>query len=177
MGVITKATTGIMGAALLATSAAPAFADPWGREGYRHRDHDHAGAIVAGVIGLGLLAAIVSAGSSHDDRTDRDAPPPPPPPPAPPRYVQPQGQYGSAPRAPAVASENDAVDACAAATEQQAGRMASVRDIRKVKAIDNGWQVNGVLEQRQSYRDPHGAQYDFRCTVRYGAVQDVQIDN
>ncbi len=85
-----------MGAALFATAlsaAAPAEAQRWG--GYRHRDRGGdvaAGALLGGIVGLGVGAAI--AGSNRDRYYDRgyyyDAPPrvvyreryyaPPPPP-------------------------------------------------------------------------------------------------
>jgi len=183
MGAVRHITTGILGAALLATSATPALADPWGHGGgwghgeRRDHDHDHVGGIIAGVVGLGILAAIVSsASSSHDNQAQYprdDYPRNPPPPPVTQGYA---GQGYPQPTG-VIASENDAVDMCASATEQQAGRFASVRDIKKVKSSDKGWEVQGVVEQRASYRDNGSNLHDFKCTVRYGAVQGVRIDD
>jgi hypothetical protein len=177
MGAFRKLTTGVLASALLATSLTPAMADgPWGggHGGWgRHHDHDGigAGAIIAGILGIGIIAAVASSASSnHQEQYPRNSYPntPPPPPVSGNGYPQP----GSG----AVASENEAVDACAYAAEEQGGRSASVRDIKQVKANDNGWDVKGVIEQRHSYRQTSGELHNFKCTVRYGQVQSVRIE-
>jgi len=165
-----KIATGLLAASLLASSVTPAFADgPYGGYGSRHRDHDHIGpgAVIAGLLGLGIIAAIASSGSSSQPAPAQNEPHYAPPPP--PQY---QGQaYG------AVGDENGAVDACAEAAESQGGRFASVRDIKDVHATSNGWDVKGVIEQRSSYRDTSGGVHNFKCSVRNSAVQSVRIDS
>ncbi|WP_293874127.1 hypothetical protein [Sphingomonas sp. UBA978] len=95
-----KAGLGIALAATALTAAAPAEAQRWG--GYRHHRGGGdvaAGALLGGLVGLGIGAAVAS--SNRDRYYDRgyyyDAPPPPPrvvyrdryyaPPPPPPRVV------------------------------------------------------------------------------------------
>ncbi len=189
MGAFRNITTGVLASALLATSVTPAMADgPRGGfgggfgGGYGHREHhDHdgigAGAIIAGILGIGIIAAVASSASSdkHRDQYPREGYPngyPNNPPPPVSNYPYPQQQRNGA-----VASENDAVDACAVAAEEQAGRSASVRDIKQVKSNDNGWDVKGVIEERESYRSQRAELHNFKCTVRYGAVQSVRIDD
>lgn len=89
-GLLKKAGLGIALAATALTAAAPADAQRWGRYGgwhggYRHYDRGGnvaAGALLGGIVGLGLGAAI--ADSNRDRYYDRryynyyDAPPPPP---------------------------------------------------------------------------------------------------
>ncbi len=83
-GLIKKAGLGIALAATALTVAAPADAQRWG--GYRHYDRGGgdvaAGAILGGIVGLGVGAAIAS--NDRGRYYDRggyyyDAPPPPPP--------------------------------------------------------------------------------------------------
>ncbi len=177
MGAFRNITTGVVASVLLATSVTPALADG-GHGGYgggfghrEHRDHDGigAGAIIAGILGLGIVAAIASS-SSNDHPAPRSYPNDGPPPPPVSQYPNQGQRYG------AVADENGAVDACAAAAESQGGRFASVRDIKDVHANSDGWDVKGVIEQRDGYRSQHGDLRNFKCTVRYGAVQSVRID-
>ncbi|WP_343528528.1 hypothetical protein [Sphingomonas sp.] len=91
-GVIKKLGLGVALAATALTAAAPAEAQRWGRGwgGYYHRDHGGdavAGALLGGIVGLGVGAAIAS--SNQPRYVDRDyyynrgydpyyAPPPPP---------------------------------------------------------------------------------------------------
>ena len=186
MGAVRNITTGVLASALLATSMTPAMADgPYGNGGFgggwgHHERHDHdgigAGAIIAGMLGIGIIAALASSASSdkHRDQYPREGYPnnyPNNPPPVS-NYPYPQQQ-----RSGAVASENDAVDACAVAAEEQAGRSASVRDIKQVKSNENGWDVKGVIEERDSYRSQRAELHNFKCTVRYGAVQSVRIED
>jgi hypothetical protein len=78
-----KAGLGIaLGTATLAMTASPAAAQRWhGYHRYHHDGGDAAGAaIIGGIVGLGLGAAIASSDNDryYDDRYY--APPPPPPP-------------------------------------------------------------------------------------------------
>ena len=163
-----KLTTGAVAAAVLVTSATPAFAG-WGNGGYggyngydgygghHHRHHDHVdgGDVVAGVIVVGILAAILA--SSSKKKHDRDG-----------GYNAPRGN---------ITSEDAAVDACAIATEAQAGQRASVRDITQVDRNADGFEVEGVVEQRAGWRNNRDTERRrFTCSVRYGAVDHVYID-
>lgn len=175
--------------ALVATTATPAAAD-WGG-GYRHHDHDddHSGAIVAGILGIGILAAIVSSASDHGTVYQEGSAPPPSPPPAYPYSYRNGSGPGPQNYAPGgvptqsyaaeggqLLTENDAVDGCAGAAQSQAGRYSSISSIREVRSVANGWDVKGTIAQRGSYRDDSTAS-DFKCSVRYGAVQSVRIDD
>lgn len=82
-----------LAAVSMVAAAGSASADPYGRRHGRHdRDNNVAeAAIVAGVIGLVVGAAIASS-NDDDDRPRRVRHYAPPPPPPPPRY------YGYAPR-------------------------------------------------------------------------------
>ena len=79
-GFLKKAGLGVALAATALTAAAPADAQRWGgryRPYYHHGGEGAAGALVGGIIGLGIGAAIAS---SNRPRYYYDAPPPPPPP-------------------------------------------------------------------------------------------------
>jgi hypothetical protein len=152
-----KLTAGIVATALLSGSITPAFAHDydrgWGRGHHRWHDHDHvdAGDVIAGVAVIGILAAILSSsGKKKHDTARRDGD---------------------------INSEDAAVDACAQATEAQAGAKASVRDITQVDRNAEGWDVEGIVEQRTEWRDDSDTERRrFTCSVRYGAVQNVTID-
>ena len=83
--------------------------------------------------------------------------------------------YGARP-AP-IASEDEAVDACAMAAEQRGyedGFRAVVRDIDGVDRRPGGWDVNGVVEARRSWRE-HPDTWGFRCQIRDGQVVNVDL--
>ena len=109
MGAFRKITTGILASTLLATAMSPAMADwghgNWGGErggwgggrgygygydSYRHHDHDDAGPIIAGILGIGLIAAIAASSADHHDRQYQQYSAPPP---SPPYQGQDDGQY------------------------------------------------------------------------------------
>ena len=168
-----KLTTGAVAAAVLVTSATPAFAG-WGNGGYggyggyngyngyggHHHHHDHVdgGDVVAGVIVVGILAAILASSSKkkHDRETGRND------------YPEQRGN---------ISSEDAAVDACVSATENQFGDRASVRDINAVNRTADGWDVEGVVQKRINGRDSRNLeQRRFTCSIRYGALDNVYID-
>jgi hypothetical protein len=78
-----KAGLGIALAATALTAAAPADAQRWGRgyRGHRGGGDAAAGALLGGIVGLGVGAAIASnnRGRYYDRGYYYDAPPPPPP--------------------------------------------------------------------------------------------------
>lgn len=166
-----KLTTGAVAAAVLITSASPAFArrdyGGYGYGGYngygghgwhrRHRDNIDAGDVIAGVAIVGILAAVLS--SSAKKKREREAG----------RSDYPE-QRGN------INSEDAAVDACVTATESQFGDRASVRDINAVDRTADGWDVEGVVQKRFNARDRSPEQRRFTCSVRYGAIDNVYID-
>jgi hypothetical protein len=156
-------------AALVATSVTPAFA---GGRGYgygyggkykhgRHykRDRLDTGDVIGILAVVGLVAAIASSGKSK--RRAREA-----------GVYNENGPYQKG----AINSENDAVDACALAAEDRAGKMSSVREVTKVSAIDDGWDIAGTIEARDDWRDKTVAARDFNCVVRDGTVKAVFVE-
>ncbi len=158
MAPLRKLVTAAAAAALLATSATPAFARPWGYGGgyyqgggYYGGGYDHGGgsggALVGGLIVGGLLGAVVA--SSNNDRGSRGR----------------EEYRGPAP-------QDRAAEACAAAVEgERGGRVSQITD---VGAFGDGWRVEGVIDSGE--RDARGYfQPDsFSCSVRYGRVDDVR---
>lgn len=84
---------------------------------------------------------------------------------------------GLPPPPPPIASEDQAVDACAMAAEERGydtGFRAVVRDIQGVDRRAGGWDVDGVMDARRSWRD-RPETWGFRCSVRDGQVANVDI--
>lgn len=76
-------------------------------------------------------------------------------------------------------TEDEAVDACAMAAEDRGygeGYRATVRDIESVDRRPDGWDVDGVLDARRSWRDRPDS-WGFRCSVRHGQVVSVDLDH
>ena len=165
-----KLMTSAGSAAVLVTSATPAFAG-WGNGGYggyggygghgwhrRHRDHVDAGDVIAGVAIVGILAAVLS--SSAKKKRERET-----------------GQNGYPEQRGNINSEDAAVDACVIAAETQFGNRSSVRDINAVDRTADGWDVEGVVQKRGNWRENRNLeQRRFTCSVRYGAIDNVFID-
>lgn len=158
MTVRRKLTAGIVATAMLLGSTSPALARDYrgghghGHHGWRHhRDNVDAGDVIAGIAVVGILAAILSSSA----KKKRDA-----------------GRSDGG-----IASDDAAVDACAQAVESQAGAKSSVRDITQVDRNADGWDVEGIVEQRTQWRnDGDSESRRFTCSVRFGAVQDVYVD-
>ncbi len=173
-------TAGALATAMLATSVTPAMAQGYpggyggyGRPGYgngygrpdyrRHRDHDNTGAIVAGVIGVGILAAIIASASSNKNRTTNGG------------YAT--NNYGN------IRNDDQAADACASAAEQQFGGSARVSAVTAVDRVSDGFNVRGNVDygrgsnsRNDSWRN--NGSYDqrsFSCSVRYGNVARVDF--
>ena len=158
-----------LAAALFATSVTPAFA---GGRGYgygyggkykygRHykRDRLDTGDVIGILAVVGLVAAIASSGKSK--RRAREA-----------GVYNESGPYKKG----AINSENDAVDACALAAEDRAGKMSSVREVTKVSANEDGWDIAGTIEARDDWRDKVVEARGFNCVVRDGTVKAVFVD-
>jgi hypothetical protein len=159
-------------AALIATSVTPAFAGGRGSgygKGYgynkhrygRHykRDRLDTGDVIGILAVVGLVAAIASSGKSK--RRAREA-----------GVYNESGPYQKG----AINSENDAVDACALAAEDRAGKMSSVREVTKVSANEDGWDIAGTIEARDDWRDKVVEARGFNCVVRDGTVKAVFVD-
>jgi len=167
-------TAGALATAMLATSVTPAMAQgyPGGFGGYgrpsygypggyrRHRDRDNTGAVVAGVIGVGILAAIIASASSNKNRTT-------------------SGGYASNGYTGTIRTDDAAADACASAAEQQLGGSARVSGIDTVNRVSDGYNVRGTIDYgRGNGNDRYGSAYDqrsFSCSVRYGSVSRVDF--
>ncbi len=171
-------TAGALATAMLATSVAPAMAQGYGggypgsgygRPGYdsyghrdyrRHRKNDDTGAIVAGVIGVGILAAIIASASSKSKRQSQ---------------AYNNGYSGN------IRTDDAAADGCAVAAEQQLGGSARVNAITAVDRVSDGYNVRGTLDYGRSgsgYGNGYGNTYDqrgFSCSVRYGNVSRVDF--
>ncbi len=176
--------------------AAPAAAQHRGDHRGHHGGHDRidAGDVIAGAVVIGGLAAILGAasrgGRSHDRGYDRGYDP---------RYDRDYGGYdrdgygGEWRRT----GSREAVQQCVAATERRAsysGNRADVTQITEIDRVRGGYEVRGRLAVDDRYgrydRYDRRAGYDrddrydrrgydddgrFRCTVRYGRVQDLRI--
>ena len=84
---------------------------------------------------------------------------------------------GAYARSGLIGTEDQAVDACAMAAEDRGygeGFRATVRDIQGVDRRPDGWDVDGVLDARRSWRDRPDS-WGFRCSVRNGQVVNVDI--
>ncbi|MBL0000364.1 MAG: hypothetical protein IPO97_04745 [Sphingomonadales bacterium] len=152
-----KFSAGIVAAAMLINTSAPALARDFergygnGHHGWRHhRNHVDAGDVVAGVAVIAILAAILSSSSKNKNGRSDDK----------------------------INGEDAAVDACAQAVEARAGDRASVRDITQVDRNGDGWDVEGIVEQRADWTsDGDEDRHQFTCTFRYGAVQNITIES
>ncbi len=178
MSISRKVGLGAATVALLATSISPALAgggynDGWnnwgGNRGYgrHHRRHgdDDAGNIIGGVlIGAILVGVLASASKKKQQQRRADGSDYPP-------------QDGRDRNRGDIASEDAAVDACASAAESRAGRTASVRDVDQVRSNSDGWDVEGILETRDTWRDRSPDRRRFTCSVRYGAVDSVYVED
>jgi hypothetical protein len=160
-----RSVTAIVATAVLATSVTPAMAQGvyggfgYGNQGFGNRGYDRgrrhhrgidAGDVIAGVAIIGVLAAIAGAASKSNHRNGDD------------RY---RGNINS---------EDQAADACASRVEQRYGNSARVRGIDDVQRTRDGYEVRGTIETND--RDDRNTQR-FTCSIRYGQVEDVQVDS
>lgn len=172
--------------------------DYWGggRDRYRHRRHHRGGgsdtgAVIAGVAVVGVLAAILSSASrekrdqqARDEASlpprsaDRDDP-----------YYGDETDSADAARPEAgrdladgsdgvISGEDSAVNACAVAAEREAARFGAdpgVRGIDSVEGSGREWQIGGTVETRDgNRREP--ASHRFTCSVRYGQIERVDVE-
>lgn len=180
-----KTVLGAGALALLMTSAAPAFA---GRGGYggigyggfgygghgghrRHRGGDNDTAEVLGGVLIGAILVGVLSSASKKSKRAREGNVD--------NYPRDDNRAanGNSTQRGNIASEDQAVDACAVAAEDKSGRSSSVRDITTVRKNTDGWDVEGVIENRDNWRDRNASKRNFICSVRYGAVDSVYVDD
>jgi hypothetical protein len=176
MRIVRIASGSVAALALLTTSITPAAArwgggfgggwNSWGGGGYggrHHRRHDDdTGEVLAGVLIGAVLVGVLASASKKSKEARR----------YPSDARRPDGERSQG----RISSENAAVDACAQAAEERGGDRASVRDITTVRTSGDGWDVEGTVEQRSSWRDHAAKTREFTCSVRYGEVDSVYID-
>lgn len=160
--------------ALVAGSFVPAEARP--RDRWHHRDRDNFG--VGDAIGIAALIGAVaivatSMKKNKDEVRDRNG-----------GYTGPDETRDTRDDRPSdnadfsLASEDAAIDACAvAARDEAAGAKgyAEVRSIAGAKSVSDGWDVDGTVETRASYRDSTGDVRRFTCSIRQGRVDQVYL--
>jgi hypothetical protein len=193
MGKMRKMTAAGALAAMVLTTATPAMARGYGSIGIgsggggfgyglgygrswggrrHHRNRVDAGDVIGAIAVIGVIAAVASAASKSkgntSSRRDRDDD----------RYPdrrrddrRSNDRYGN------INSEDQAVDACAMAAEERAGQTGSVRDITNVSRSNDGWDVEGVVEERDGWRDRSADKRRFTCSVRFGSVENVYIES
>lgn len=189
MSVSRKLGLGAAAVALLASSVTPALArgghggwnhgsgwNSWGgghHNGWRRhrRGGNDTGEILGGVLIGALLVGILSSASKRNRdpqrRADGDV--------YPQSYPQQDGQDDR--NRGDIATEDQAVDACASAAESRAGRTASVREIEQTSRSSDGWDIEGIIEVRSDWRDRSADSRRFTCSVRYGAVDSVYVED
>lgn len=161
-------TAGALATAMLATSFTPALAQgyrggypgvDYGRSDYCHRGDDDTGAIVAGVIGVSILAAITSSASSSANH-------------APNLGYAGNGYSGS------IRSDEAAADGCANAAEPQIRGGARVSSVDAVDRVADGFNVRGIIDYARGGDTRYSGSRDqrsFNCAVRYGNIQRVHF--
>ncbi len=181
-------TTSLLAVAMVGTSLSPAQARPrhngYGggyHGGYGHHRRDRDGFGVGDAIGVAALigaVAIVASSMSKDRKaTTRDVDQSPPPddslPPA-------SGtDYGADVATGEGGDEPDlTANACADAAREEAsasGGYAEVRQMGEPRPVADGYNIDGQVESRASYRATSGTTRRFTCTVKDGQVADVYI--
>ena len=141
---------------------------------YRYRHHRHRGGLDAGdVIGIALLvgAVAVVASSVNKDKKSRDRDR---------DWRDKDRPYDDRDDNRDTASENEAVDVCVSAArneaESQSGGYAEIIDVESPRrSSEGGWDVEGRLEQRSSYRDNELVTKSFSCSYERGRVAHVYV--
>lgn len=184
-------TGALVSAGLLVGSISPAEARPRWDRGYDrgwHRHHRGNGFGVGDAIGVAALVgavAIVASSMSKDrkaqaGRDDRDADAPPP------RTGTDYGEdvrQDAPPRDGAdfsdIAAREDAMaDACALAARDEAQREGGYAEVRQMDApvaTNSGYNIDGQVEARPSYRAT-GATRRFTCAMKAdGSLADIYM--
>jgi len=85
---------------------------------------------------------------------------------------------GAGARSFGIETEDDAAEACALAAEDEGyavARLASVRDIDFVRPTAGGWDVQGTIETRESWRAQRRDPWTFQCRVEGGEIVDLRL--
>jgi hypothetical protein len=180
-------TGSLVGLALLIGSVAPAQARPrydrghdrhWGH--HRDRGNRFGFGDAVGVAALIGAVAIVASSMAKDKKAapnpDNTAPPPA------------NGtDYGADVRSDDDFSDiagthgqsDQMTDACAVAARDEAqgqnGGYAEVRRMDEPRAAQDGYNIDGEVESRASYRAPTGTTRRFTCTIKDGRVAQVYL--
>ena len=91
------------------------------------------------------------------------------------RAPAPGGQYATG---AIISSESAAVDACSVAAEHEAGRFGGSPSVGGVDRVDGSgreWQIGGTIDVRRDTRI-RAQSHRFTCSVRYGQVDHVEVD-
>lgn len=154
-----------------------------------HHGHHRGGGIDGGDVLLGAILAggIIAVASAANRKREQPVETYEPAPPYDGSYEPAPYNGGGYDAAPSPAGEpggygdaatDEAVDACAAAAEQQGqgfARIARVTSIDAVDPVGASWAVRGMLELRDDYRaaaTPHA----FRCMLTGQDAPSVRID-
>lgn len=181
--------------------ARPRYDHGWGHHHYRDRDGFGFGDAVGIAALIGAVAIVAS--SMSRDRQSRQATPDHdgPPPAADTDYGADvarapadrsedyagngagngadDGTDDGADRALADADTGRMSDDCAVAARQdvegQDGGYAEVRQMDDPRAVNDGYDIDGQVESRASYRATSGTTRRFTCSIRHGRVTQVYI--
>ncbi|MET0370878.1 MAG: hypothetical protein ABW039_05810 [Sphingobium sp.] len=188
-------TGSLVGIALLGTSVAAEARPRYGHGGgWHHRDRGD-GFGVGDAIGIAALigaVAIVASSASKDRKAARAADPRDLPPPdnsiPPPRtgtdyshggYAQDSSWNATGDYADTASRDEDAMtDACAVAAREEAqadGGYAEVRHVASPIATTHGYNIDGEVETRSSWRAGAGTTRRFTCSMLDGRVADVYL--
>ncbi|RVT41123.1 hypothetical protein [Sphingobium algorifonticola] len=77
-----------------------------------------------------------------------------------------------------IAGEDRAVEACAIAAREEATRSGGYAEVRRIDApqpVQGGYNIDGEVERRASWRDSAGETRRFTCSVQGDQVADVYL--
>lgn len=142
----------------------------WHDSGWNNRRHRGDGFGLGDAIGVAAIigaVAVVANSVSKDRDAARSSTP----------DYRPDPAYETHNDAP-LASEDTAVDNCANAARDEAmasGGYAEIRTIGAPQPTQGGYNIDGEVERRGSYRDAAGETRRFTCTVQGDKVTDVYL--
>ncbi|CCW20112.1 hypothetical protein EBBID32_44830 [Sphingobium indicum BiD32] len=181
-------TGSLVGLALLVSSITPAQARPrydrghdrgWG---HHHRDRGNGFGFgdAVGVVALIGAVAIVASSMSKDKKAARNSDGTAPPPASGTDYgadVRSDDDFSDV--AATHGDQDQMTDACAVAARDEAqgqnGGYAEVRRMDEPRAAQDGYNIDGEVESRASYRAATGTTRRFTCTIKDGRVAQVYL--
>lgn len=168
-----RMTGSMLALALLTGGIAPAQARPYphGPDRWRHHHDGFGFGDAVGVATLVGAVAIVASSMSKDKRAAQPS-----------IYddARPDDGADIAPDDGAPNASDDRIsDACAVAAreeaEAQAAGYAEIRRMDAPRATDAGYDIDGEVETRASFRDTGGSTRRFTCSMRDGRVAQVYL--